>query len=594
MVSWHKKLRERYENYFNYGDDYRPANSGDNEIFKPYDEMALRFAETVNLVNGNVFTEYQLDILTPTIPYFIMQIYGPIVNKFKPAIQRMYNIKDKDTHATRIVSGGSRRGGKTTYYIHTIVAMAFSASPKEGEDFNIYLVSVKESAAITILDDIKKGIKTSPFFDSMFYGKKDGLVENSTEVWLKKKSGGGIIKIKVFAQGDGIRGGNPNIFYIDEAGFIKNATYASIRSMSNISGTFVMSISSPPKDPTHWYCEEMNCKDGSVKVITFEMVCESCKKLPLNEMKKCLHKRPRDNPKKSTTARINAANSETGGEITIVEDLNFMPEVSSGYYPIDQLKAVFNDKNNKDRSDQIYSYDVKPSFYLAFFDPNAYGENHFACVIICEKNGQFYVCTIDSKKTKHYNDQLNFIFGNIQTFHHRIRKNPTIPLVIVIESQSSMTSDAIKREYDVRKEYYPEDYLEKIFFFSDVAKQKEGHMNTGTIINTKRLNEMTNQMSGVLSRAGGLVILDDWTTNSTEGKDYIYRQAFEQFKRFKHYGEGDNSVYDSSGKKRKNNSGKLGKLNDDIVDCFHGAIYYLRLLLWDNRYKSQKQKIGIK
>jgi hypothetical protein len=590
MVKWQTKMRDKYEEYFYFGTDYRPLASQDDEKFKPYDDMAMRFGRMINTINGRVFSEFQLEILENILPYLILQIYKPLINKFRVAILERYGIKSQDVHANRIVSGGSRRGGKTTVYISVIVSLALSLLIDGNDEFNIYLVSVKEESALSILTDIKRGMENCEFYKK--YGVDVRWINNEIVIRnIHNDKMSGIVRIKIFSQGGGARGNNGNIIFIDEAEYIKWDTYNAVKSMANISNNFLISISSPPLEHGSWYSEEMACTDGSVKVIKFEVVCETCKKLPFDEMIKCLHKRPNDNPSKSKQARINGSKSTTNSASYAQEDLGVMPAVGTAYYPMELLNHLFDDKHAKDRT-PISITGFTPKFYMAFFDPNAYGLNDYACVFACENKGKHYICSIDTINSKSYDEQKEFIFGNIRTFHYKIRKTTKIPLVLVIESQASTSSDQIKSEAQIKMDFFNADYLENVHFFSDIAKQKNGNMNTGTIINEKRLNEMTEVMSTYLA-CGAVCIIDDWTTNNKMGKDYVYNQAMKQFKQFRHFALGENSKRLPSGKRVKNNSGKVGKLNDDIVDCFHGVLYYMKLLLYNPEYKIQKENFGI-
>lgn len=343
-------------------------------------------------------------------------------------------------------------------------------------------------------------------------------------------------------------------------------------------------LSSPPKKKGTWFARELAVTDGSVKNIVAELICNECRANPNPSVKaSCLHKKPRGNKLKSSKVRKSDSKA-TGTSImaTLRESAGYLDEESGGWYPKQHLDAFFS---------SFVEPPKDPSFHFLFFDPNAGGMNHTAYVGGTVVGGVYYICGFDTKQTAEFDQFNDFILNNIKEYHVKIRKFRHIPLVCAIESQKSWDGCAFKERICMLLKEGDRDF-ENVYFLSDEQKQKDNTIRYGVNVNAKRLNQMAYRLSSVFS-SYAIKIHPKWATCHTYGRDELLKEFKEQMKRFKHFEEDENSVFTTSGKRRKNNSGKEGLLNDDISDCLHGLVFWTHALCYNNIYRDQKRQFGI-
>jgi hypothetical protein len=345
-----------------------------------------------------------------------------------------------------------------------------------------------------------------------------------------------------------------------------------------------LSLSSPSiKDGTP-FTKDCLTTDGSVLNIPADLICIACSKLPLNKQAQCLHKKPKGNPLKSSKMRKQASKSANFMS-TIREEQGIVKKQKLGYYPKEHIDFLFSPKNF------IKEY-TTPTCYFACFDPNAGDLNHTACVTGYFANSQYVICGVDTKQTKEYTEFTDFFINNIRLLHHSFRKDRYIPIIAVIESQSSWNGDVIKDKINNLVMYENDKTFENIHILSDKSKQKHGIERGGVTINASRLNQMTYHLSSLMM-VSGLRFHNDWVTACEMGKEVVIIEFENQLRRFLHYDEGQNSGYNSNGKKIKNNSGKEGKLNDDISDALHMFVSWYHWFMFNPEYQQQRSKLKL-
>ncbi len=229
---------------------------------------------------------------------------------------------------------------------------------------------------------------------------------------------------------------------------------------------------------------------------------------------------------------------------------------------------------------------------MACFDPNAGDKNHTACIFFyIDQNWNIVICNIDTKQTIEYQEFLSFFTDNMILVHNEFRRDTSIPIIAVVESQSSWNGDVMKDRlnYLVHEKGVKE--LENIYFISDKSKQKHGKMRCGVTINSPRLNEMTYRLSSALAY-GAIKIHVDWVTASEHGKRRVMDEFESQIRRFRHFDDNMNSGFTSNGARRKNNTGKDGILNDDISDALHMTAW-AHWFLFKPEYADQRRLLRL-
>lgn len=359
-----------------------------------------------------------------------------------------------------------------------------------------------------------------------------------------------------------------------------------MKSQSDLEGNFLFGISSPPTKDGTWFGRELQNKDNTCKIIHAEIICQECKKKPPHVQILCDHKKPRGNKLKSSKVRKSEQNS-SGDNIkaVLIEGMGFSKEQNSCFYPDGDLNELFSPKNFK-------SPPSIPGFYIACFDPNAGGANHTAFVGGTVVQGKFYICCVDDKRTIEFKDYCLFIVENIEKLHDIHRKDNRIPIVLIIESQTSWNGDTMKDIIDTLSgSFVHSTKFKNVHFLSDIQKQKDG-IRHGVNASAVRLNKMAEKLSLILTMKN-LSFHSNVVTCCEWGLKYILDDFESQLRRFKHFEKGENSVYLPSGKKRKNNDGKEGILSDDISDALHMFIFWTLEIFKNPIYKTQKYTFGL-
>jgi hypothetical protein len=315
----------------------------------------------------------------------------------------------------------------------------------------------------------------------------------------------------------------------------------------------------------------------------FEMICTDCQKLPQHLMVKCTHKKPIGNKQLSREVRKQSALSTFTGS-AIAETLGHSIQQRIGYFPKDDIDWFVS-------SASLVSIQPRPKCWFAMFDPNSGDKCHTAVVAgYISGDGHFVICVMDSKQTIEYGQFISFFTDNMVLLHEHFRKDSSVPIIAVVESQNGWTGDVIKERvnYLVHKENVKA--LANIHFLSDKSKQKHGVMRCGVCVSSPRLNEMAIRMSTAFA-SHAIRLHIDWVTASELPRGKILELAERQIRRFKHFNENENSGWKLSG--QKNNSAKEDGESDDIIDCIGMFVSWTIWFLNEQIYANQRYAAGI-
>lgn len=362
--------------------------------------------------------------------------------------------------------------------------------------------------------------------------------------------------------------------------------YNAGKSQSDLEKNWLMMVTTPAVKSGHWFTELSQSGSPEIFMASFDLICEECQKLPAHQMVTCIHKKPRGNKQKDRKIRLQASKSTTFFDSKLKETMGHATKVRVGYYPKEHIDFLFS-------SAAIVSGDPTPRCYFACFDPNAGDKNHTACILgYVTRDLQYVICGIDTKQTIEYEEFVSFFTDNLVLLHENIRKDRTIPIIAVVESQSSWNGDIISTKVNELVHQKGVKSLENILFLSDKSKQKHGKMRCGVCINSGRLNDMTARLAMAFA-THSVRIHSDWVTASELGRDAIIGELCSQLRRFKHFDENQNSGFKSSGVKIKNNNGKEGVLNDDISDALHMFIAWSYWFYYNPEYADQRRMIRL-
>jgi hypothetical protein len=313
-----------------------------------------------------------------------------------------------------------------------------------------------------------------------------------------------------------------------------------------------------------------------VKVINYPKICTVCKKKN-PEKSECEHIKIRGSTLKDES--MSAVRSVIGNETADIENLGLIGHSFLSAFKKEQIHRLFSKERVKYNKDEV-------EFFLMSVDSNYGGDNDYA-LSICYTNkkndvifvwGSYYDC-------KNKEEVHDLVSNNIIEFRNVFGIDKK--LVIVYESQARWCGSDM--ESWMREKSKNSLYFDEIYFITEGKRCRDERTkkNYGINIFEARLDNYVNHFESGLSR-DCLYISSQFDCYQIEKKklnpDYFLKESEEQICRFRHFVKKQNP-----GEILKNNSGKVGKKNDDISIVWLMCVYWCFECLYNYTYKSQIQ-----
>lgn len=342
--------------------------------------------------------------------------------------------------------------------------------------------------------------------------------------------------------------------------------------------------SSQVNDPTHWFYKLRESTSTYYKSVDFEKICHECQKLKPSEAILCEtkgHIKIKATLLKDKEKILDIAQGvSTNIKKTLIEEYNLFLLEDLCPFQEYEITSLFNSKNMiKDKT--------IPDSYLMAIDPSYGGSNDTAIVVMAIIKGQYVIVYVDYQNTAR--QLFPFIMSSIYNFHKVIRKNAKIPLVVAIESISRI--DGTRLEQDIKSRSDIE--FENVHLIRDEQKiKKRGYEEamSGTNLGAVRKEDMLHHLQ-ILMETNSIKIHSECSTQHEDGIVNVLNELKNQMKRFKHFDKKVSLKLNGTAKTTKNNTGKEGLLNDDLIIALLMACYWIRRFNHNDHYLFQRSEI---
>lgn len=351
--------------------------------------------------------------------------------------------------------------------------------------------------------------------------------------------------------------------------------------LTHVKGAFMIMLSSPPKDQTHWFIQALKRKkpDGTPAIfqVSFDLVCDECAKLPPEKWAFCNHLEVKNSRLKNKKKR------QKNQEAQILDDEAFALE-NLGHV-VSNRAAAFKEKYIDFLMDpKNYVTLIRtPSAFLMAIDFNAGGFNDSALTTgFRDDTGTYTICWQSNENTVDWDDVRLFVLNNIMDFWDQIGQYHNVPLVIAAESVSRWDAPVFKWLVDMKKG----EEFRNVHFIVDGYKLKSKKVKkrkvAGVNLNNKRKKDFINNTNQAFA-ANKIRFYEKMGTTNSKGVKYIRNMNRNQLMTFVSYDES----------KKKSNTGKIGDKNDDLCITFQMFVYWWNLFMYNPTYQKQRVDFGI-
>ena len=378
---------------------------------------------------------------------------------------------------------------------------------------------------------------------------------------------------------------------MDEAAFIENNLLEVFKPLATMKGTFIVMLSSPNKDPTHWFMVQLKKKkpDGTpvTTQVNFDLVCKDCAKLPFDKWSKCNHvkmkvSRLKDKRKKRKHQEMSLLDEEAEA----AEELGHIVTTKHAAFNSSFIDDLFDKKNWVDDIGEI-------KFFLMAHDPNGMGWDDGAIsVMALNDRGEYVLIWLSIENTGDWKDQKAFIKDNVRLFYTDVAQYyENVPIICAIECINTPLASDFQEWVD----YEGGIEFSNVHVIVDACRQKNRDEKRRKIPGvwlsyTRKYNFVKHMNIAFSSRR--VKMWKGLGTSHYKGPKFVRRRLEDQLRTFIHFA--DNPKYGENGKrKRKNLTGKIQMKKDDACLCFIMNRFWIDEYGQDIAYLSQRQKAGL-
>jgi len=371
---------------------------------------------------------------------------------------------------------------------------------------------------------------------------------------------------------------------MDESAFIENNLLEVFEPLTKTNGTFMTMLSSPNKDPTHWFMQAL--RKGKIKNANFDLVCKECAKLPFDQWSKCTHVKMKSSRLKSK--RKKRKHQEMGlldDEAYAIENLGHMVDTKHSAIESKFIDQLFDEKSWVEDIG-----DVK--YFLLTHDPNGMGWDDGAITIWALNSDGEYICVwVSVENTGDWSQQKAFIKDNVREFYDKVNQYYKVPLICAIECINTPIASDFKEFVDTSHGIEFRNVHVIIDSFRQNKKDEARQNIPGVWLSyTRKYNFV--KTANVLLNNGSIKFWKHLGTSHYKGPRFVRKRLEDQMRTFIHFA--DNPKYGESGKKkRKNLTGKLEMKKDDCMIAWLMGPYWLNEYGLGQRYLLQRVKAGI-